>query len=45
MLKAQKQPRGHGENENLGREIEFNRDTIITISQDNFLSRNKNKKS
>ena len=32
------------ENINLGRDIEFNRDTIITISQDKFLNRNKNKK-
>ena len=44
MLKAQKQPRDHGENKNLGREIEFNRDTIITISLDKFMSKNKNKK-
>ena len=31
-------------NKNLGREIEFNRNTIITISEDKFLSRNKNEK-
>ena len=34
--------RSRKENKNLGREIEFNRDTILTISQDKFLSRNKN---
>ena len=42
MLKAAE--RSRRENKNLGREIEFNKDTIITISQDKFLSRNKNKK-
>ena len=36
--------RSRRDNTNLGREIEFNRNTIITISQNKFWSRNKNKK-
>ena len=36
--------RSRRENTNLEREIEFNINTIITVTQDKFLSRNKNKK-
>ena len=37
--------RSRRENKNLGREIEFNRQTVISISQDKFLSKDKNKKN